>query len=138
MPETTDATAASARGATVVDAMRMDALASVVNSASDDDDDDDEYEWEEAQPENMGLSLPVSNPLVDIDAEYEPAGSPKSITGDLPGFGTEMDFMRAQFNELSAALRVQERLLRWQQDLQEQSDALRSTAEALRAAHLSR
>ena len=113
MPETTDATAASARGATVVDATSTDALASAVNSPSDDDD-------------------------IDIDAEYELASSPTSITGDLSVFGTEEEFMRAQFNQLSAALRAQERLLRHQQDIQEQAEALRSTAEALRAAHLRR
>jgi len=138
MPETADATAASARGATAVDAMRMDALASAVNSAAADDDDDGEYEWEHDALEQINRMLPVSNPVVDIDAEYEPVGSPKSITDDPPVFGSEEDFMRAQFNELSAALRAQEELLRWQQDLQEQADALRSTAETLRAAHLSR
>ena len=111
MPETTDATAANSRGATVVDATSTDALAVAVDSADDDD---------------------------DIDAEYQSVDSPKSITHDLPGFGSRMDFMRAQFNKLSAALRVQERLLREQQDLQEQAEALRSTAEALRAAHLRR
>lgn len=114
MPETTDATAASAHGATVVDAMRMDASAMAVDSADDDDDDDEEYE------------------------EHEPVDSPKSITADPPTFGSRMDFMRARFNELSAALRAQERLLRHQQDIQEQAEALRSTAEALRAAHTSR
>jgi len=111
MPEPTDATAASARGATVVDATSTDALASAVDSASDDD---------------------------DMDAGYESADSPTSITGDPPGFGSRMDFMRAQYNQLSAALRAQERLLRHQQDIQEQYEALRSTSEALRAAHLSR
>ena len=68
----------------------------------------------------------------------EPAGSPKSITDNPPVFGSQEAFMRAQFNELSAALRAQEVLLRAQQDLQEQADALRSTADRLRAAHLSR
>jgi hypothetical protein len=111
MPETTDATAANSRGATVVDATSTDALAVAVDSADDDD---------------------------DIDAEYQSVDSPKSITHDLPGFGSRMDFMRAQFNQLSAALRVQERLLRHQQDIREQAEALRSTAEALRAAHLRR
>ena len=65
--------------------------------------------------------LPVSNPHVSIDAEYEPVGSPKSITDDPPVFGSA-EPMRAQLN-LRYALRA-ERLLRRQQDLWEQEEAL--------------
>ena len=53
-------------------------------------------------------------------------------------FGSEEAFMRAQLEELQYALRAQEEMLRWQQDLQEQADALRSTADMLRAAHMNR
>ena len=134
MSQTTDATAANADSATAVDATRTAGPVTVV----DDDDDDDDYEWESDALERINRMLPVSNPHVSIDAVYEPVGSPKSITDDPPVFGSERAFMRAQFEELRNALRAQEELLRWQQDLQEQADALRSTAETLRAAHTSR
>ena len=134
MSQTADATTANADGASVVDATRTAGLTTVV----DDDDDDDDYAWEYDALERINRMLPVSNPHVSIDAEYEPVGSPKSITDDPPVFGSEEAFMRAQLEELRRALRAQERLLRWQQDLREQEDALRSTADMLRAAHMSR
>ena len=128
MSQTADATTANADGATVVDATRTDDPATAVD---DDDDDDDVLE-------RIARSRPVSNPYVTINAEYEPAGSPKSITDDPPVFGSEAAFMRAQLEELRHALRAQEEVMRWQQDLQEQADALRSTADALKAAHTRR
>jgi len=94
--------------------------------------------WEYDTLERINQMLPVRNPDVSIDAEYEPVGSPKSITDDPPVFGSEEAFMRAQLEELRHALRAQERLLRWQQDLREQEAALRSTVDRLRAAHTSR
>jgi hypothetical protein len=126
----TGATAANANGATVVDATRTAGPVTATSGAHDHDG------WGADEPEAAGRSPPTSNARVDTGAEYEPARSPRSVTDDPPVFGSEGAFLRAQFDELRAALRAQEVIMRWQEDIQEQSEALRSTAEAMRAARV--